>query len=206
MREQTIDEFLQQLSAEVPAPGGGAVAALQVAQAAALVGMVARYSSGRRYAHHADTIDTIRADADSAREEALALAAADAKAFSIVAAAYALPKASDADKSARSKAIGIALVGAAGPPAAVILAAGRVLDLAERLYPIANRNVATDIGAAADAARAGATTARLNVEVNAAAVVDEPTKVRLAEAVAGVDDLIGRADRLAAVVREGIRG
>jgi formiminotetrahydrofolate cyclodeaminase len=46
VREQTIEAFLTDLAARIPAPGGGATAALHAAQAAALLGMVARYSDG----------------------------------------------------------------------------------------------------------------------------------------------------------------
>ena len=49
MRDQTIEAFLSELAARVPAPGGGATAALHAAQAAALLAMVARYSDGPRY-------------------------------------------------------------------------------------------------------------------------------------------------------------
>ncbi|MGH3176044.1 MAG: cyclodeaminase/cyclohydrolase family protein, partial [Streptosporangiaceae bacterium] len=49
MRDDTIAAFLDQLAARVPAPGGGATAALHAAQAAALLAMVARYSDGPRY-------------------------------------------------------------------------------------------------------------------------------------------------------------
>ena len=46
MRNETVDSFLRGLAARVPAPGGGATAALHAAQAAALMAMVARYSDG----------------------------------------------------------------------------------------------------------------------------------------------------------------
>jgi len=43
MRDEKISDFLARLADRVPAPGGGAAAALHAAQAAALLGMVARY-------------------------------------------------------------------------------------------------------------------------------------------------------------------
>ena len=68
MRNDTVDSFLQALAARVPAPGGGATAALHAAQAAALVAMVARYSDGPRYAEHAEEITQVRDTADGLRE------------------------------------------------------------------------------------------------------------------------------------------
>ena len=75
MRDDTIAAFLDQLAARVPAPGGGATAALHAAQAAALLAMVARYSDGPRY--DAGLMNRIVAEADELREDALALAEAE---------------------------------------------------------------------------------------------------------------------------------
>ena len=83
MRDDTIAAFLDQLAARVPAPGGGATAALHAAQAAALIAMVARYSHGARY--NAELMDRIITEADELRQDALALAEADAEAFGAVA-------------------------------------------------------------------------------------------------------------------------
>jgi methenyltetrahydrofolate cyclohydrolase len=47
-RDETIGTFLDKLAAKTPAPGGGAVAALHAAEAAALLAMVARYTTGPR--------------------------------------------------------------------------------------------------------------------------------------------------------------
>src|SRR5208337_1608442 len=96
MRDDTIAAFLDQLAARVPAPGGGATAALHAAQAAALLAMVARYSTGPRY--DAELINRIVTEADELREDALALAEADADAFSAVARAYQLPRETEAER------------------------------------------------------------------------------------------------------------
>ncbi|ANY07902.1 cyclodeaminase/cyclohydrolase family protein [Pseudonocardia sp. HH130630-07] len=205
MRSDTLDRYLWDLAARVPAPGGGAVAGLHLAQAAALLGMVARYSDGERYAAHADLIGSVRNRADELRVVGMGLAEDDARAFTAVTAAYALPRDTDAAAAARSAAVGEALVEAGRIPARVVRAAGQVLDLAERLRPVGNPNVVTDVGAAADAARAAAGTARLNVEVNLAGITDPLARMELSEAVDGVDDLLVRADKITAEVREQIR-
>jgi len=84
MRHSTITGFLDALADRTPAPGGGATAALHLGQAAALVSMVARYSTGPRYAEHAAAIDAICSGADVIREQALHFAEADMAAFSAV--------------------------------------------------------------------------------------------------------------------------
>ncbi|MGY1639013.1 cyclodeaminase/cyclohydrolase family protein [Geodermatophilus sp. SYSU D00742] len=204
MRSDTVETFLAQLAARVPAPGGGATAALHAAQAAALVAMVARYSDSARYADSADEIAAITATADRLRQDAVGLAEDDAAAFTAVTEAYRLPKGTAEEATARSEAIAQALVGAARVPAVVIAVAEHVLGLAERLLPIGNPNVVSDVAAAAEAARAAATTARVNVEVNLGGITDPVTGGELAAVVDTVDDLVLRAEKVTAAVRDGL--
>ncbi len=201
MREETIGEYLERLAAREPAPGGGAAAALHAAQAAALVAMVARYTTGEKYAAHAERVGHVTAEADRLRERALELAGEDAEAFTAVTDAYRLPRADDAQKAARSAAIAAALAGAARPPAEVVAVAASVVALAEALLPIGNPNVVTDVAAAAEAARAAATTARVNVEINLGGIKDEALRAELTTAVASVDALSARASSLTEAVR-----
>ncbi len=205
MRDEKIGDFLDRLADRVPAPGGGASAALHAAQAAALLGMVARYSTGERYAEHKPTIERIITRTDELRSTALQLAEDDAVAFTAVTDAYRLPKDTAAAKAARSAAIATALVGACRPPADVIGVAQVAVELAEELLPIGNRNVITDIAAATEAARAAATTARVNVEINLGGITDERARGELTAEVAKVDAVADRAAQLTAAVRQDIR-
>jgi methenyltetrahydrofolate cyclohydrolase len=202
MRDDTIAAFLDQLAARVPAPGGGATAALHAAQAAALLGMVARYSNGARY--NAELMNRIVTEADELREDALALAEADADAFGAVAEAYRLPRETEQEQSARSASISSALAGAARPPADVVRTALLLTSLAEELLPAGNRTMITDVAAAAEAARSAAVTARLIIEVNLKGMTDPVLKDEFAATAAAADTVIARADRIVAAVREEI--
>jgi formiminotetrahydrofolate cyclodeaminase len=199
MRDDTIAAFLDQLAARVPAPGGGATAALHAAQAAALLAMVARYSDGPRY--DAGLMNRVVTEADALREDALALAEADAKAFGRVAAAYRLPRATEQETSARSAAISSALAGAARPPADVVRTAFLLVRLAEDLLPAGNRNVITDVAAAAEAARAAAVTARLIIEINLKGITDPVLAEEFGSAAAVAGTVAERADAIVAAVR-----
>lgn len=204
MRDEKIGDFLARLADRVPAPGGGASAALHAAQAAALLGMVARYSTGEKYAEHRAVIERIIAETDELRALALRLAEDDAAAFTAVTDAYKLPRDTDAAKDARSAAIATALIGAGRPPAEVITVARTAVELAEELLPIGNRNVVTDIAAATEAARAAATTARVNVEINLGGIKDDRARAELAAEAAEVDEIAARAERVTAAVRKEI--
>ena len=204
--DDKIGDFLERLAAREPAPGGGAAAALHAAQGAALLGMVARYTTGARYAEHAETIGHIVSEADELRRIALQLAEADADAFTAVAGAYRLPRDTAEEEAARAAAIGRALVAAAWPPAQVISVAAVIVIVAEALTVIGNRDVAADLAAAAEAARAAAATARVNIEINLADISDEQASMEIIAHAGKADEIIGRAERITAAVREQIRG
>jgi methenyltetrahydrofolate cyclohydrolase len=204
--DETIRDFLDQLAERVPAPGGGAASALMAAQGAALLGMVARYTTGERYAEHEATIGRIITEVDELRAIALRLAEADVDAFRAVTDAYRLPQSTEDEQSARKAAIAQALANAAWPPAQVISVAGMVVDLAEALAVIGNRNVLSDVAAAAESARAAVATARVNVEVNLAGISDERTSLEMIAETGKADDIIDRADRITDAIRDRIRG
>ncbi|HVT66666.1 MAG TPA: cyclodeaminase/cyclohydrolase family protein [Trebonia sp.] len=199
MQDETIGSFLARRAARSAAPGGGAVGALQAAQAAALLAMAARFSDGPRY--DTATVDRIRAEADELATGAVALAVADEAAFQQVAAAYQLPRDTAAARAARSGAIADALGGAAGPPADLISVTVRLVGLAEELLPAANKNVISDIAAAAAAIGAAAVTAAVNIEANLTGVKDGSLAEQLSATAALAGEVTDRADRIVPAVR-----
>lgn len=202
MRDETIAGFLTRLAARSAAPGGGATGALHAAQAAALLAMVARFSDGPR--NDAEVVGRVRAAADGLADEALDLAEADEAAFGKVVLAYQLPKDTEERKAARSAAIADALAGASRPPADLMAAAVRLAGLAEDLLTVANRNVISDIGAAAAAISAAAATARVNIEANLGGIKDAALAAELAATAELADGVTDRADRLIEAIRQEI--
>ena len=202
MRDEAIASFLTRLAARSAAPGGGATGALHAAQAAALLAMVARFSDGPR--HDAEVVGRVRAAADGLAGEALDLVEADSAAFEKVVDAYGLPKETAEEKAARSEAIAEALGGAARPPADLMAAAVRLAGLAEDLLAVANRNVISDIAAAAAAIGAAAVTAQVNIEANLGGIKDPALVAELTSTAALADSVADRADRLITAVREEI--
>lgn len=202
---ETINDYLSRLASRQPTPGGGAAAALHAAQGAALVAMVARYTTGAKYEQHAAYVNRITSAADHLIVEALRLADADEHAFQAVIDSYKLPSSTDDLKAARKAAIQDALVQAAHTPAQLIKVAGEVVDLATEIFDVANPNVISDVAAAADAARAAATTARVNIDINVVAINDADARSRLAEQTDGLEDkVVLAADSLVKRVRERI--
>lgn len=205
MLDQTIGSWLDEVASAAPAPGGGAVAALNAAVGAALISMVCNLTIGNpRYAEYEEHMRAALASATELRARAVELAAADAVAFGAVSDAYGLPKDSDTEKVARTAAIQAALVGAAEVPLRAAATAAAIIELAERIRAEANRNVVSDVAVAAASARAALDGAVVNVEVNLGLMKDEARRDALRAELAGYAAVGPAADRIVAAVREGL--
>ena len=112
-----ISEYIEVLSSEAPAPGGGAVAALTAAQGAALIMMVANLTIGKKkYAEYEELNIGARDEARTYLEQLMKGVDEDKEAFEQVSKAYSMAKQTDSEKAARREAIAIASVGAADAP------------------------------------------------------------------------------------------
>ena len=206
MKDSTIGSWLAELGDRTPTPGGGGAAALLAATGASLVGMVSSYTTGGKWADREADMLAVKAESDLLREQALALAAADAEAFAAVGAAYGLPRATDEDKAARRTAIQAALRGAAEPPAEVGRVATRIVELADGLVERGNPNVVSDVAVAASSAAAALESAIVNIEINVASIKDTEVADRLRATVTELTGAIERARGIVERVREGLRG
>ena len=195
MQSWRIEAYLDRLAARHPTPAGAAVAALNLAQGAALLEMVARCRLEPD--HAAGAI----ARAKDVREAALRLDDADAGLVDVVATAYALPRSGDAERAQRAAAIADALLAAAGPPAELVTIGAELVGLCERMAEVGSGALLADVAAAADAAAAGLSISRTNVEADIGPRRGSPEAERLAAGLGSVEDLLRRA----AEVRDGIR-
>jgi methenyltetrahydrofolate cyclohydrolase len=203
VRAQTVEEWLAELASESPAPGSGAVSAMNAAAGAALVAMVCNFTIGRpRYAEHEQTMTEARAAAGMLREQALSLAEQDAAAYAKVLAAYRLPKDTDKAQRARSAAIQSAMIDACEQQLRMAALAASVIGLAGQIVAGANVNLLSEAAVAATSARAALTAAALNVEANLAAVHDADQRASIAAALAGHTQAERLADEIVQRVRQ----
>ncbi len=166
--------FLDALAADTPAPGGGSVAALAGALAAALTAMVGRLTLGRKkYSSVQAEMETLVAEAEQLRATLAARIVQDAEAYNYVIAAYRLPKKKDEERAARQAAIQKAMVHAAEVPLSTAQDAIAALELACTAARLGNVNTLTDAGTAAHVARAAFEGAALNVRINADQITDQ---------------------------------
>ena len=164
--DDTVTGFLEQVSRETPAPGGGAVAAIAAALAAALAGMAARFA-GDGVPEASDLAER----ADALRARAAPLADADAASYEAVLAALRTPRGQV--EEARAREVQGALSTAADVPLAVAVGAAEASSLAAELAESGNANLKGDAAAAALMGEAAARIATVLVEINLAGRDDE---------------------------------
>ena len=179
VEKATIEQFLTELGSASPAPGGGTVAALAGAQAAALVSMVASLTLAKKKravtpagaaacAGAADLADAL-SEAQALIHELSGLGGRDTAAFLEVMAAYRMSR----EDPGRGQAIQSALRGAAEVPLEVMRCAVRILPLARMVLEQGIASARTDAAVAAIMAHAALQGAALNAMVNLEAIADQ---------------------------------
>jgi len=204
-RDQPLGGWLASLASRNPTPGGGAAAALSAATGAALIGMVASYTTGPKWADRDRRMRALADEASMLRADALAVADDDIAAFSAVGAAYKLPRQAPAEQAARSAEIERALIQAAGPPVRAGQLAARVVEMAAELADSGNPSVLSDVAVAASAARAALEAAMVNIEINRREIKDSEEAARLDAIVGELEAAVGPAGRVVGAVRERLR-
>jgi len=165
--DKSLRDLLAAFSSSDPTPGGGSASALASAVGASLLLMVAALpktrsnsEDDRRVLDGATTVLT------GLRQQLAEAIDADTDAYDRVVAAYRLPKASEEEQRARKAAIQRALRSATDVPLGVMRLSVEGLSQAGVVGEHGHRAAASDVGVATALLQAGATGARLNVEIN----------------------------------------
>jgi glutamate formiminotransferase / formiminotetrahydrofolate cyclodeaminase len=102
----SLKQFATETASETPAPGGGSISAYVGALGAALAGMVANLSAHKRgWDDHWKTFSDYAEQARDIQDKLLFLVDEDTRSFNAIMDAFALPKGTDEEKTARSAAI-----------------------------------------------------------------------------------------------------
>ncbi|MCH4166559.1 MAG: cyclodeaminase/cyclohydrolase family protein [Megasphaera sp.] len=173
-----LDAFLEATATKEPVPGGGGIAAMTAASAAALVEMVANLTVGKKgYEEVGPIMLGIRDRAGQLRQRYLRGIDDDANAFAQVIQAVRLPK----DTPHRTELVQQAFKDAATIPFALGKDIFTILQLAEQTVRYGNAWVITDGAIAAMNARAAMRSAFYSVRINLKSITDsEFTKSMMA--------------------------
>lgn len=193
--DMKLNEYLDVLISDEPAPGGGSVSALAGAQGAALMSMVCDLTiMKKKYAEEHELCQNIKQEAGKLYKELSASIDKDTDAYNLVAAAFKMPKETDEEKAARKKAIADGTLEATKVPFSVMQLAMQGLQLADKLYGHFNFNCASDFGVGVQNFITCIRGAWLNVKINLPGVKDEAFA---AEAEAAGKEMIAKGEEIA---------
>jgi len=172
--QRTTFDFVDEVSRDSPAPGGGSVAALAGSLGGALAAMVANLCSSKgEFDDKYDTLCSI-ADRGQALKDALMRGVDnDTAAFDRVLDGMRMPRDTEAEREARTHAMQEGYKVATRVPLLTVEQCRDALKLCAEMAPIADPNMVSDVGTGALLAHAGAQAAAYNVRINLPQITDE---------------------------------
>jgi glutamate formiminotransferase/formiminotetrahydrofolate cyclodeaminase len=162
-----ISDFVDEVSRDTPAPGGGSIAALAGALGSALASMVVNLSIGKgKFDSRYDELCQLAEEAQAAKDELIRAVDADTEAFNEVIAGMRMAKDSPEQLALRAEAIQAGYKSAAEVPLRTAQLCREVLNLCQAAADIGNQAVMSDAGVGALMAYAGVQGAIHNVRIN----------------------------------------
>jgi glutamate formiminotransferase/formiminotetrahydrofolate cyclodeaminase len=170
----TTADFVDEVSRDTPAPGGGSIAALAGALGSALASMVFNLSIGKgEFDARYDDLCKLAEKAQAAKDGLIAAVDADTEAFNEVIAGLRMAKDSAEQIALRSEVIQAGYKSAAKVPLQTAQLCREVLDLCQAAADLGNKAVMSDAGVGALMAYAGVQGAIHNVRINLPHTKDE---------------------------------
>ncbi|HQE54100.1 glutamate formimidoyltransferase [Tenuifilum sp.] len=172
--DRTLEGFTQETASESPAPGGGSISAAMGAFGAALATMVANLSSHKPgWDDRWEEFSNWAEKGKFYMEQLIKMVDEDTAAFNRIMDAFGLPKGTDEEKAARTKAIQDATLYAIEVPFRVMNLCFESMEVIKAMAEHGNPNSVSDAGVGALAARSAVMGAFLNVKINASGLKDK---------------------------------
>ena len=180
IEKQLLGQWTDDLASKAPVPGGGGASALAGALAAALGQMAANLTVGKkRYADVEEEMQQSLFALNILQMELMALADKDAEVFSPLAAAYGLPSGTEEEKTKKAQVMEEKLLAASLVPVKMMEKTSAVLDILGLLEEKGSRMVVSDVGVAAQMARAALNGAVMNIYINTKSMKNRETAEEL---------------------------
>jgi glutamate formiminotransferase/formiminotetrahydrofolate cyclodeaminase len=172
--EMKLTDFIDEVSRESPAPGGGSIAALAGALGVSLSSMVGNLTANKRGTENVDGL--LNDAAEKAQEIKNILVKAideDTNAFNAYMDARRLPQKTDEEKAARESAMLEGLKEAVAVPFKTAQQSYKAIEIAEIVAEVGNPNSITDVGVGAHIAYTGVLGGIYNVLINLKDIKDD---------------------------------
>jgi glutamate formiminotransferase/formiminotetrahydrofolate cyclodeaminase len=196
--EMKVTDFIDEVSRESPAPGGGSIAALAGALGASLASMVSNLTANKRGSEAVDAV--LNEAAEKCQDIKFALVRAvdeDTNAFNAFMDARRLPDKTDEEKAARTAAMQDGLKQAVYVPLNTAKLSLEAIEIAETVAKNGNPNSITDVGVGAQIAYIGVKGGIYNVLINLKDIKDSDFNTKMRQECTNLDKTA--KDRLSAV-------
>ncbi len=173
----SVNQFIDTLASDAPAPGGGSIAALCGSIASALAAMVTNLTHGKKdYKDSWDKMEELGVKGQALKAWYSVAVDRDTDSFNKVMDAMSLPKKSDDQIAKRDQAIELANQHATLVPLEVLERTLEVVPLLDGVANKGNSNCASDVGVGAHCLLTCAEGAALNVRINLGSITDDNFK------------------------------
>ena len=167
-------DFVDEVSRDSPAPGGGSVAALSGALGAALGTMVANLSTSKAgFEDQKKRLNKISSKGQAVKDALIKAIDEDTNAFDQVIKSMRMPKDTDADKKSRETAMQEGYQIATQVPLETVKHCRNALQICSEISKLMDDGMASDVGSGALMANAGAKAAAYNVRINLKSIKNE---------------------------------
>ncbi len=180
-------DFVDEVSRDTPAPGGGSVAALAGALGGALAGMVANLSVGKgEFDPEYDRLCSIAERAQAVKDALVRAVDEDTRAFDAVLAGMRMPRDTGEERTARDRAIQEGYKQATLVPLRTAERCAEAMALCREMAELAPPTMISDVGSGALMAHAGLRAAVYNVRINLPSITDEDFRSGVLERMGGL--------------------
>jgi formiminotetrahydrofolate cyclodeaminase len=182
LAEKTCRGFIEALYSKDAVPGGGGAAALTGALGAALAGMVANLTTGKKkYAANEEDIQHILVQARALQDRFLAMIDEDAENFAPLAKAYGLPAGTDDEKARKAEVLEACTLTACTVPMEIVRISCEAIALQDELLEKGSLLALSDVGVGAECLRAALVSGWMNVQINIRTLQDRQKAQAIAD-------------------------
>jgi glutamate formiminotransferase/formiminotetrahydrofolate cyclodeaminase len=172
--EMKANDFVNEVSRDTPAPGGGSIAAFAGSLGAALASMVSNLTIGKKgYESVEQDLKKLAEKAQDLKDKLLKAVDDDTNAFNAYMKARRLPQSTKEEKQTREKAIQDGLKEAIYVPLNTAQLSSETLDISAEVVEKGNKNSVTDAGVGAQIAYTGIIGGIFNVLINLPPIKDQ---------------------------------
>ncbi|MFH1621652.1 MAG: cyclodeaminase/cyclohydrolase family protein [Candidatus Omnitrophota bacterium] len=173
--DDSVKKYIDDLSAKLPAPGGGSAAALAGTLGVSLILMVLNYTVGKeKYKKFEEELNQALAAAKELKKKLSMLVDKDVEAYKKVSSTF-----NSQDGTIKEK----TLKDAAGVPIEICNCSYETLKICRSIMDKTNKNLISDIGVAAEFLEAAYNSALLNIKINLKGIKDKEFSTNIAKAI-----------------------